>query len=166
MDTATNCRRHAETAVRPLLEAAVDLVMAGIPVLPCHYPVSAGLAVEGWPRLGCSCPQEDCPTPARHLMAGMGPADASTDPVRVAQWWTGDLRQANVAAVTGRAFDVVELRHPGRPEEIRAWLTVCEVAPGPVLDAGIGCVQRPGPADACEPGRTARDGLEVRRALH
>jgi hypothetical protein len=141
MDAATNYRRHAETAVRPLLEAAVDLAMAGIPVLPCHYPVRASMTGEGWPRLGCSCPQEDCPTPARHLMGGIRPADASTDPVRVAQWWTSDLREANVAAMTGQAFDVVELRHPDRPEEIRAWLAACEVAPGPVLDAGIGQVQ-------------------------
>ena len=50
MDTAANYRRDAETAVRPLLEAAVDLAMAGIPVLPCHYPVRAGVTDEGWPQ--------------------------------------------------------------------------------------------------------------------
>ncbi|HZD69977.1 MAG TPA: bifunctional DNA primase/polymerase [Actinomycetes bacterium] len=141
MHAARNTRRHAETAVRPLLEAAVDLAMAGIPVLPSHYPVPAGLTDEGWPRLGCSCSRDDCLTPTRHLMAEMEPADASTDPVRVAQWWTGGMREANVAAVTGQAFDVVELRHPGRPEDIRAWLADFQVVPGPVLDAGIGRVQ-------------------------
>lgn len=127
--------------MRPLLKAAVDLAIAGIPVLPCHFPVHAGLADEGWPRLGCSCGRDDCLTPARHLMAEMGPADASTDPVLVAQWWTGGMREANIAAVTGQAFDVVELRHPGRPEDIRAWLANFQVMPGPVLDVGIGRVQ-------------------------
>jgi hypothetical protein len=74
-------------------------------------------------------------------MAEMGPADASIDPVLVAQWWTGGLRQANIAAVTGQAFDVVELRHPGRPEDLREWLADFDIAPGPVVDVGIGRVQ-------------------------
>jgi hypothetical protein len=141
MDAARNSHRHNETGVRPLLEAAVDLAMAGIPVLPSNFPVPAGLDDEGGPRFGCSCARDDCPTPARHLMAEMGPADASTDPVRVAQWWSGGLREANIAALTGQAFDVVELRHPGRPEDIRAWLAEFGIAPGPVLDVGIGRVR-------------------------
>jgi hypothetical protein len=136
---ANNC--EVDLRVRPLLDAGMDLALAGIPVLPCHWPVEAGSPADGWTRLACSCDRAGCPTPARHAIGGMTISDATTDPVLVAQWWTGGLHDANVATIAGAAFGVVELRYSARPAEIRAWLAAAQVMPGPVLDAGIGRVQ-------------------------
>jgi len=124
-----------------LLEAGIALAGMGVPVLPCHWPVPLRPDTDGWTRLGCSCGQDDCPRPARHLLDGMEIADATTDVVTVAQWWTGGLCDANVATVAGAAFGVVELRHSARPAQVRAWLAAFEAEPGPVLDAGLGLVQ-------------------------
>jgi len=124
-----------------LLEAGVALASMGVPVLPCHWPVPLGPDADGWSRLGCSCGRDDCPRPARHLLDGMEAADATTDVVTVAQWWTGGLWDANLATAAGAAFGVVELRHGARPAQVRAWLAAFEVEPGPVLDAGLGLVQ-------------------------
>jgi hypothetical protein len=141
MRAAANNGADVDISVRPLLDAGMDLALAGVPVLPCHWPVEAGPAADGWTRLACSCGRPECPAPARHAIGGMTVADASTDPVLVAQWWTGGLWEANVATVAGAAFSVVELRYSARPAEIRAWLAAVEVVPGPVVDAGIGRVQ-------------------------
>jgi Bifunctional DNA primase/polymerase, N-terminal len=129
-----------DLSVRPLLDAGMDLALAGIPVLPCHWPAGSGPVADGWTRLACSCGRRDCSAPARHVIAGMTVADASADPVLVAQWWTGGLHDANVATVAGTAFDVVELRYAARPAEIRAWLAAFQVVAGPVVDAGMGRV--------------------------
>jgi hypothetical protein len=141
MKAAANNCGEVDLRVRPLLDAGMDLGLAGIPVLPCHWPVEAAPAADGWTRLACSCGRLDCPTPARHVIGGMTVSDASTDPVLVAQWWTGGLWEANVATIVGAAFGVVELRYSARPAEIRAWLAAAHVTPGPVLDTGIGRVQ-------------------------
>jgi hypothetical protein len=138
MEAAANNGSEVDLRVRPLLDAGMDLALAGIPVLPCHWPVEAGAMADGWTRLACSCGRPSCATPARHAIGGMTVSDASTDPVLVAQWWTGGLWEANVATVAGVAFDAVELRYSARPAKIRAWLAAGQVAPGPVLDAGIG----------------------------
>ena len=138
MKAAANNGSDLDLSVRPLLDAGMDLALAGILVLPCHWPVEAGPSADGWTRLACSCGQPECSTPARHAIGGMTIADATTDPMLVAQWWTGGLREANVATVAGAAFGVVELRYSARPAEIRAWLAALQVVPGPVLDAGIG----------------------------
>jgi Bifunctional DNA primase/polymerase, N-terminal len=141
MRAAANNGSDIDLDVRPLLDAGMDLALAGIPVLPCHWPVEAGPAVDGWTRLACSCGRAECPAPARHVIDGMRISDASTDPVLVARWWTGGLHDANVATVAGAAFGVVELRYSARPAEVRAWLAARQVLPGPVLDAGIGRTQ-------------------------
>ncbi len=138
MKAAANNCGEIDLRVRPLLDAGMDLALAGIPVLPCHWPVEAGPAADGWTRLGCSCGRPECAAPARHVIGGMTVSDATTDPVLVAQWWTGGLWEANVATIAGAAFGVVELRYSARPGEIRAWLAAAQVTPGPVLDAGIG----------------------------
>jgi len=80
----------------------------------------------------------------------MRTSDATTDAVLVAQWWTGGLHDANVVTVAGLVFGVVELRYSAPSADIRAWLAAFQVAPGPVLDAGIGRTQfltAVGPAD-------------------
>jgi hypothetical protein len=127
--------------VRPLLDTAMDLALAGVPVMPCHWPVEADPRADSWTGWGCSCADGDCPAPARHVIDGMTVANATTDPVLVAQWWTGGLWEANLATVAGTVFDVVQLRYSARPAEIRAWLDAARVVPGPVLDAGLGRVQ-------------------------
>ncbi len=66
---------------------------------------ATGLTVEGWPGLGCWCRRDDCLTSARHLMAQMGPAHASTDPVLAAQWRTGGRAPAAALRCTGRVLD-------------------------------------------------------------
>jgi Bifunctional DNA primase/polymerase, N-terminal len=119
----------------------MDLALAGVPVMPCHWPVEAGSRADSWTGQACSCGDEDCATSARHVIGGMTVSDATTDPVLVAQWWTGGLSEANVATVAGAVFDVVQLRYSAGPAEIRAWLGVAQVVPGPVLDAGFGRVQ-------------------------
>lgn len=141
MKAAANNCGEVDLRVRPLLDAGMDLALAGIPVLPCHWPVEAGVGAEGWTRLACSCGWLECPTPAQHAIGGMTVSDASTDLVLVAQWWTGGLSEANVATVAGATFGVVELRYSARPAEIRAWLAAAQVTLGPVLDGGIGRVQ-------------------------
>jgi hypothetical protein len=127
--------------VRPLLDTAMDLALAGVPVMPCHWPVTPGPGAESYTGLVCSCGQVDCLTPARHVIDGMTVADATTDPVLVAKWWTGGLWEANLASVAGAVFDVVQLRYSARPAEIRAWLGEARIVPGPVLDVGLGRVQ-------------------------
>jgi hypothetical protein len=151
MKAAANNCSEVDLRVRPLLDAGMDLALAGIPVLPCHWPVEAGPAADGWTRLACSCGRPECQAPARHVIGGMKVSDATTDPVLVAQWWTGGLHDANVATIAGAAFGVVELRYSARPAEIRAWLAAAQVTPGPVLDAGIGRAQFLTAAGAPEP---------------
>jgi hypothetical protein len=141
----------SDLSVRPLLNAGMDLALAGVPVMPCHWPVDAGPGADGWTGRACSCGQMDCLTPARHVIDGMTVSDATTDPLLVAQWWTGGLWEANVATVAGAAFDVVQLRYSARPAEIRAWLGAAQVVPGPVLDVGLGRVQFLTTVGAAEP---------------
>lgn len=141
MRSSANNDSEIDLQVRPLLDSGMDLALAGIPVLPCHWPVEAGYGPDGWSRLACSCGRLECATQAGHPIGEMTVSDASTDPVLVAKWWTGGLWEANVATVAGAAFGVVELRYSARPAEIRAWLAAAQVTPGPVLDIGIGRVQ-------------------------
>jgi hypothetical protein len=114
----------------------VELSGLGIPLLPCHYPVEVQRAGLSGRRFVCSCGEAVCPTPAWHLPGELTPADATTDPVRLARWWGGNLDLANLATVAGWPFDVVELSYQAPAEQVAAWLQANGLEAGPVIDTG------------------------------
>ena len=114
----------------------MELADHGIALLPSHYPVDVPHARLGGRRLVCSCGEAACPTPARHLPAALTNADATTNPVRLARWWGGNLDLANLATVAGWPFDVIELSYQAPAEQVAAWLRAHGLEAGPVIDTG------------------------------
>lgn len=116
--------------------AAVELGRLGIPLLPSHYPVEVQRAGLSGRHFVCSCGEAACPTPAWHLPGVLTTADATTDPLRLARWWGGNLDLANLATVAGWPFDVVELSYQAPAEQVAAWLRAHDLEAGPVIDTG------------------------------
>ncbi len=58
------------------LSAALAYALAGVPVLPLHYPVPTG----------CSCHRLDCRDPGKHPITRHGKDDASTDVAVITEW--------------------------------------------------------------------------------
>lgn len=81
------------------LVAALIYAAKGWPVAPLWWP-------EG---NVCACPQgKDCKSAAKHPLTRNGLKDATTDEDVIRRWWT-KWPKANVALVTGVAFDVLDI---------------------------------------------------------
>jgi hypothetical protein len=87
--------------------AALDYVARGMAVFPVFEPTASGK---------CSCWSAECTSPAKHPRVPHGVNDASTDPLRVEDWW-GEWPNANIGIATGAASCVAVLdidpRHGG-----------------------------------------------------
>ena len=133
-------------------EAARQYAKLGIAIAASHYPV--GLPdndAHGLRRLACSCGGGDCPTPASHALDAVPTADPGASPDKVATRWTGEP-QANLAAITGSMFGVLELRHPAPAGHVIDWLVALGIEPGPILEAASNTLQflvRPTEPAAC-----------------
>lgn len=88
------------------VRVALALARRGVPVLPLHEPHEAGT-----PDVSCSCRRADCVSVGKHPRTSHGLADASRDPDAIAAWWTR-WPTANVGAVTGVKFDVLDVDGP------------------------------------------------------
>ena len=87
--------------MNPLLEAALDYVSRGWPVLPLTYPKAGG----------CSCGTACSSKPAKHpiwQLALHGLKDATTDFDQIREWWAREP-DANVGVCTGVGFDVLDV---------------------------------------------------------
>ena len=101
----------------------------GFPVVPMHTAEPAG---------GCSCPDPACPDPGKHPRLRGWQRLAATDPAVVGEWWRRWPR-ANLALVTGRRFDVLDLDGTQGVEALRAVLSIAPLEhPGPVARTGGG----------------------------
>jgi hypothetical protein len=117
-------------------EQARECMAAGLPVLPCHWPVPAPGNGAGWTLPRCSCGRRDCPTPAAHPLDGLTAADATRSLLRMTAWWQR-WPHANPAVPTDGLVDAVELRHPGPDGRVLAWLDAQGVGAGPVVRLGV-----------------------------
>ena len=109
--------------------AAVVYAALGFPVVPMH----AAQPIEG-----CSCADRACSDPGKHPRLAGWKRLASTDPAVVGEWWRR-WPQANLALVTGRRFDVLDLDGDQGVEALRAVLSIAPTEhPGPVAHTGGG----------------------------
>ena len=79
--------------------AALSYAMAGLPVFPCHGPVSGG---------SCSCGRPGCASVGKHPRTEHGFHDATTDLERVRDWW-GEHPGSNIGVPTGALSGLVVL---------------------------------------------------------
>jgi Bifunctional DNA primase/polymerase, N-terminal len=101
----------------------------GFPVVPMHAARPGG---------GCSCLDRDCPDPGKHPRLRGWQRLAGVDPAVVVEWWRR-WPQANLALVTGRRFDVLDLDGEQGVEALRAVLSIAPTEhPGPVARTGGG----------------------------
>jgi hypothetical protein len=119
-------------ALRALSCARAAQVYAalGYAVVPMH---------TAQPGDGCTCPdQEACPDPGKHPRLRGWQRLAATDPTVVGGWWRR-WPAANLALVTGRRFDVLDLDGDQGVEALRAVLSIAPGEhPGPVARTGGG----------------------------
>jgi Protein of unknown function (DUF3987)/Bifunctional DNA primase/polymerase, N-terminal/Primase C terminal 1 (PriCT-1) len=81
------------TASEPDMKAAaLSYANDGIPVFAVHEPTEDG----------CSCQRSDCNRPGKHPRTQHGFLDATTDPVKISNWWN-QWPQANIGIPTGAA---------------------------------------------------------------
>jgi hypothetical protein len=109
--------------------AAQAYAALGFPVVPMHTPRPGG---------GCSCPDQACPDPGKHPRLRGWKRLAAADAAVVGEWWRR-WPQANLALMTGRRFDVLDLDGKQGVEALRAALCIEPPAhPGPVARTGGG----------------------------
>jgi hypothetical protein len=109
--------------------AAVVYATLGFSVVPMHTARQAGT---------CSCGDLACSDPGKHPRLRGWKRLASTDPTVVGEWWRR-WPQANLALVTGRRFDVLDLDGQQGVEALRAALSITPAEhPGPVARTGGG----------------------------
>ena len=122
-------------------EAARYYARLGLPIIPSHYPVTLpDLDARGRRRWACSCGTGQCPTPAQHAKNDLPAEEATTMPDEPVDQWIKEPR-ANVAALTGPVFGILELRYPAPACHVIDWLHAQLVASGPVLLAGPNALQ-------------------------
>ena len=111
--------------------AALGCARRGLPVLPLHHPVVAGLP----PVVACSCQEPGCHRAGAHPMTLRGVADATTDPLRITWWWRR-FPQANLGLATGVGFDVLVVH--GSEGDAARWSLLAEAlrAGGPLARTG------------------------------
>jgi putative DNA primase/helicase len=95
------------------LEAALDYAARGIPVFPVHTPCKTGK---------CSCGKPSCEHAGKHPRTPHGFKDATTDPVKIREWWTRSP-DANIGIPTGEVTGLLVLdtdpRHGGNESRKR-----------------------------------------------
>jgi hypothetical protein len=107
--------------------AAPVYAALGFPVVPMHTARPGG---------SCSCPDQACPDPGKHPRLHGWQRLASTDPATVGAWWRR-WPQANLALITGRRFDVLDLDGEQGEEALRTLLSIAPTEhPGPVARTG------------------------------
>jgi hypothetical protein len=110
-------------------QAAPVYAVLGFPVVPMH---------TARPGVGCTCPDPACADPGKHPRLAGWQRLASTDPKVVDEWWRR-WPDANLALVTGRRFDVLDLDGEQGVEALRAALSIAPLKhPGPVARTGGG----------------------------
>jgi hypothetical protein len=95
-------------------QAAQVYVVLGYAVVPMHAPGPGG---------GCSCPDPGCPDPGKHPRLRGWQRLAATDPALAGEWWQR-WPDANLALITGRRFDVLDLDGEQGEEALRAALCI------------------------------------------
>jgi Bifunctional DNA primase/polymerase, N-terminal len=109
--------------------AAPVYAALGFPVVPMHTARSGGR---------CSCPDQVCPDPGKHPRLRGWQRLATADAAVVGEWWRR-WPDANLALVTGRRFDVLDLDGEQGVEALRAVLSIAPAEhPGPVARTGGG----------------------------
>lgn len=84
--------------INHLFQAALEYVVAGYAIFPLHS-VQHGK---------CTCKNALCEDVAKHPRTRHGLKDATTDPIKVMQWWI-EWPHANIAIVTGARSGLVVL---------------------------------------------------------
>ena len=108
-------------------QAASVYAALGYSVVPMHTAQPGGR---------CSCPDPGCADPGKHPRLRGWQRLAAADPVVVGQWWRR-WPQANLALMTGRRFDVLDLDGEQGEEALHAVLSIAPAEhPGPVARTG------------------------------
>ena len=111
----------------PCARAASLYAALGFSVVPMHSAQPGGR---------CSCADTGCADPGKHPRLRGWQRLATTDPAVVGEWWQR-WPQANLALMTGRRFDVLDLDGEQGVEALRAALCIEPLAhPGPVARTG------------------------------
>jgi hypothetical protein len=109
--------------------AAQVYAALGFPVVPMHTPRPGG---------SCSCADAGCSDPGKHPRLCGWQRLAAADPAVVGEWWRR-WPTANLALMTGRRFDVLDLDGEQGVEALRAVLSIAPAEhPGPVARTGGG----------------------------
>ncbi len=118
------------------LDAAASYARAGIPVLPLHLPRQ-----PHDPQQPCAtCRRLDCPALPSHPTGPLDQAAGARHLAHAARGWT-DTPIADIATISGAAFDVVEVHGHLDADTVLGWLAGQLGTPGPVLAAGPGRLQ-------------------------
>ena len=113
---------------RSCARAAQVYAALGYAVVPMHTARPGG---------GCTCPDPGCPDPGKHPRL-RGWQLAGVEPGLVGEWWRR-WPDTNLALVTGRQFDVLDLDGEQGVEALRAALSIAPTEhPGPVVRTGGG----------------------------
>ena len=117
-----------------MLHAALGYAHRGLPVFPCHHPISD----RHGGALVCSCGNRGCSRPGKHPLTRHGLHDATTDSQVIRGWWRR-WPDASIAVSTGVAFDVLDLDSPAGVEAIRKLVAGHGLSlSGPVVRTGSG----------------------------
>jgi bifunctional DNA primase/polymerase-like protein len=122
-----------------LRDAAVGYAHQGILVLPDQVASRPPRSLAAGPPV-CTCRRRDCPALPIHPPRPLD-RDARIRPAaQVDRWWSA-TPDAAIATVAGAAFDVIEIHTALPPDAVINWLSDHNLRVGPVLYAGLGCLQ-------------------------
>jgi len=88
-------------------EAALRYAALGWPVCPGEFPPPTQRASRR--QRACSCDRIGCPAPGAHPVSPAWQNVATSAPQLITSWWQA-TPTANVILVTGRTFDVLDVR--------------------------------------------------------
>lgn len=91
---------HQKTAItKRMLDHAVEYAAQGYKILPLHFPTF---------KQKCSCGKKSCSSIGKHPITKNGLKDASSDPLKIHEWWN-NFPTANIGILTGTATGIVVL---------------------------------------------------------
>ena len=106
--TLRRARRRERAAREQMASAARMYTGLGWPVCQgAHLPHAASGARSG--GRACSCDRIGCPAPGAHPVTPAWQLQATADPAVAGRWWSA-TPQSSVILVTGRVFDVLDVR--------------------------------------------------------
>ena len=106
--TLRRARRRERAAREQMASAARMYTGLGWPVCQgAHLPHAASGARRG--GRACSCDRIGCPAPGAHPVTPAWQLQATADPSVAGRWWSA-TPQSSVILVTGRVFDVLDVR--------------------------------------------------------